>query len=151
MNKSKEKRMFKDSELRQNEVIHFDGHGELRGWEQPNNVIVLFAGKPKTENVEDYPQCIQFPKAAIPMLIAFLGRVEIPCSEGRRLFSIAWEAPAEDHGTLYADYLEHLSECKECRDTFKITDVDIQRLKNDADGYRGGAEVLKEERSNPTQ
>lgn len=135
--------LFKDMELIQNEVIYSDGHGELRGWEQPNNVIVLFAGKPGTENVEDYPQCIQFPKAAIPLLIAFLGRVDVPCSEGRRLFQIAWEARAPDHGMLYADYLEHITKCKECIATFRLTDADIQRLKTDADGYRGGAEALR--------
>ena len=142
MNKSKE-RMFKDFELIQNEVIYSDGHGELRGWDQPNNVIVLFTGKPGTKNVEDYPQYIQFPKAAIPLLLTFLGRVKIPCSEGKRLFSIAWEALAEDYGTL-SDYLEHLTKCKECIATFKLTDADIQRLKNDAEGYRrGGAEALR--------
>ena len=144
MNKSKEKRMFKDMELIQNEVIYFDGHGELRGWEQPNNVIVLFTGNPGTEDVEDYPQYIQFPKAAIPLLVAFLGRADsVPCSEGRRLFSIAWGAPVTDHGMLYADYIEHLTKCKECIATFKLTDMDIQRLKNDADGYRRGAELLR--------
>lgn len=143
MSESEEKRMFKDFELIQNEVIHSDGHGELRGWEQPNNVIVLFTGKPGTENVEDYPQYIQFPKAAIPLLIAFLGRVDVPCSEGRRLFQIAWEARAPDHGTLYADYLEHITKCKECIATFRLTDADIQHLKTDADGYRGGAEALR--------
>ena len=147
----KEERMFKDMELIPNEVIHSDGGGELRGWEQPNNVIVLFAGKPKTEDVEDYPQSIQFPKAAIPMLIAFLGRVDVPCAEGRRIFQIAWEARTEDHGTLYADYLEHLVKCKECIATFKLTDADIQRLKTDADGYRTGAEMLnKMRRKNET-
>ena len=73
------------------------------------------------------------------------------CSEGRRLFSIAWDAPAEDHGARYADYLEHLTKCNECIATFKLTDANIQRLKNDADGYRRGAEVLKKERSKPTQ
>lgn len=73
------------------------------------------------------------------------------CSEGRRLFSIAWGAPAEDHGALYADYLEHLTKCNECIATFKLTDANIQRLKNDAEGYRRGAEALKKERSKPTQ
>jgi len=63
--------------LIQNEVIYSNGRGELRGWEQPNNVIVLFAGEPGNKNVEDYPQTLQFPKAAIPSLIAFLGRVEM--------------------------------------------------------------------------
>lgn len=142
MNKTKE-RIFKDIELVQNEVIYSDGHGELRGWEQPNNVIVLFAGNPGTEDVEDYPQYIQFPKAAIPLLLAFLGRVKIPCSEGRRLFLIALEAPGTDHETLYADYLEHITKCKECIATFKLTDASIQRIKNDADGYRRGAEALR--------
>ena len=142
----KEEGMFKDMELIQNEVIYFDKHGELRGWEQPNNVIVLFTGKQGTKDVEDYPQSIQFPKAAIPMLIAFLGRVNVPCSEGRRLFSIAWEAPAEEHGILYADYLEHLAKCKECIATFRLTDADAQRLKADADGYRTGAEMLNKMR-----
>ena len=134
--------IFKNFELIQNEVIYSDGRGELRGWEQPNNVIVLFAGEPETENVEDYPQSLQFPKVAIPLLIAFLGRVEVPCSEARRLFSIAQKAPVEENARRYADYLEHLTKCNECIATFKLTDKDIQRITEDVDGYRSGADAM---------
>ena len=144
MNKTEEEitKMFKNFELIQNEVIYSDGGGELRGLEQPNNVIVLFAGEPETENVEDYPQFIQFPKAAIPLLIAFLGRVEVPCSEARRLFSIAQKAPVEEHGRRSADYLEHITKCNECIATFKLTDKDIQRITKDVNGYRRGADEM---------
>ncbi len=135
-------KIFKNFKLIQNEVIYSDGRGELRGWEQPNNAIVLFAGDPETENVEDYPQTIQFPKAAIPLLIAFLGRVEVPCSEARRLFSIAQEAPVEERGRRYADYLEHLTKCDECIATFKLTGKDIQRITEDVKGYRRGADEM---------
>ena len=130
--------------LIQNEVIYSDGRGELRGWEQPNNVIVLFAGEPGTKNEEDYLQTLQFPKAAIPSLIAFLGRVEVPCSEARRLFLLAQEAPVEENARRYADYLEHLTKCSECIATFKLTDKDIQRITRDVNGYRDGAAMVRE-------
>lgn len=135
-------KIFKNFKLIQNEVIYSDGKGELRGWEQSNNTIVLFAGKPGTEDVEDYLQSIQFPKAAIPRLIAFLGRVEVPCSKVRRLFSIAQEAPVEERARRYADYLEHLTKCDECIATFKLTDKDIQRITKDVEAYRSGADEM---------
>lgn len=133
---------FKDFKLIQNEVIYSEGRGELRGWEQPNDAIVLFTGEPGTEDVEDYHQLILFPKAAVPSLIAFLGRVEVPCSEARRLFSIAQEVSVEEHGRRYADYLEHLIKCDECIATLKLTDEDIQRITKDVDGYRRGADEM---------
>ena len=134
---------FENLKLIRNEVIYSDSIGELRGWEQPNNAIILFAGDSKTENAEDYLQTLQFPKGAIPALIAFLKAVELPCAEGRRLFKISWDAPAEKHGILYADYLEHIATCKECEIGLHLSDMDIQDLKCDAEGYRRGAKIVK--------
>lgn len=138
---------IKFMELIQNKIIYSDNRGELRGWEQQNNTIVLFAGDPNTENVEDYLETLQFPKAAIPRLIAFLGRVKVPCAEARGLFSVAWEASAEKHAEAYADYLEHLTSCKECITTFGLTDEDIERIKHDVLGYKKGAEEMRKERT----
>ena len=135
--------IFKKFELIRNEIIYDDKEGELRGWEQPNNCIVLYAGESGTKYEEEYPQEIQFPKEAIPSLISFLEKVKIPCLEGRRLFNISWRAPAEKHGLLYADYLEHIATCKECISAMKFTDRDIQVLKRDAEGYRRGANELE--------
>ena len=140
---SEKEKIFKNFKLIQNEIIYSDTGGELRGWEQPNNTVVLFAGEPNTEKVEDYPQTLQFQKAAIPRLIAFLGRVKIPCAEARDLFSVAWEAPVEKHAEAYADYLEHLTSCKECMATFRLTDEDIGGIKQDVIGYRKGAEDMR--------
>jgi len=78
--------IFKNFKLIQNEIIYSDNRGELRGWEQSNNTIVLFAGKPNTEKIEDYLQTLQFPKAAIPQLIAFLGCMNVPCREALRKY-----------------------------------------------------------------
>ena len=135
---------FKWLELRQNKIIYSDAKHELRGWEQQDNVIVLFAGDLNTENVEDYDQMIQFPKSAVPRLIAFLGQVDIPCQEAIRLFDLAWRAPMAEHGKLYADYLEHLANCGECGDAYQITEDDAQRLLEDVAGYRKGAEEMEE-------
>jgi len=134
---------FSILELIQNEIIYSDEKGELRGWEQPNNTIVLYAGKPNTEEVEDYIQTLHFPKAAIPRLIAFLGRVKVPCTEAMKLFSMAWRASSGKHAEAYADYLEHIAECEECIATFMLTDKDIERIKEDVKGYRTGAEDIK--------
>lgn len=47
-------KIFKKFELVRNEIIYDDKEGELRGWEQPNNCIVLYAGESGTKYEEEY-------------------------------------------------------------------------------------------------
>ena len=67
----------------------------------------------------------------------------LPCEEARRLFDISWNAPLDQHGILYANYLEHLAECMKCKDIFSFTPEEQVKLHKDAGGFRRGAELLK--------
>lgn len=70
-----EKDPLKNFKLIENKLIYSDEFGKLIGWNQQNNVVVLFSGSKDAIYVEGL-DAVTIPKEAIPELIEFLKRAK---------------------------------------------------------------------------